>query len=307
MTTQTVDYGGSISREIVAWLVYPVLVLGPWMWAIVVIDPSDPERLLPLVFLGMVTAGVMEWIQPHVLDWRNSHNDIVTDIAHQTLSLGLSQVLQALLVVAFFLIIRGQTEAFVLISWPSHWPLWSQAILGLVVAEFGEYWRHRLFHEWPAAWRMHSVHHCSERLYFLNAARFHFVEVCFAGLAGSIPLALCGATTEVVVLVAIFGGLHSNWQHANVRYKLGWLNWIFSGAELHRWHHSSIERHTNSNYGNNLIVFDALFGTRRLPESDQDLDLFGLGDEQAGFPQTWRGQLLEPFRRRRDRRRPASV
>jgi sterol desaturase/sphingolipid hydroxylase (fatty acid hydroxylase superfamily) len=218
----------------------------------------------------------------------------------------LSQVLQTLLVVAFFLIIRGQTEAFVLFTWPSHWPLWCQAILGLAVAEFGEYWRHRLFHEWPTAWRMHSVHHSAERLYFLNAARSHFVEICIAGLAGSIPLALAGATTEAVVLVAIFGGLHSNWQHANVRYKLGLLNWVFSGAELHRWHHSSIQRHTNSNYGNNLIIFDALFGTRHLPEAEQNLDEFALGEAQADFPQTWRQQMLAPFRHQARRRSPAS-
>ena len=102
--------------------------------------------------------------------------------------------------------------------------------------------------------------HSSRRLYFLNAPRFHFIDLCLSGLASAIPLALVGVTPQVVVLVAVFTALHGNWQHANVRYKLGWLNWIFAGAELHRWHHSSIIRHSNSNYGNNLILFDILFG-----------------------------------------------
>jgi hypothetical protein len=72
-----------------------------------------------------------------------------------------------------------------------------------------------------------TVHHSSKRLYFLNATRFHFIDLCLAGLASAIRLALCGASAEIVVLVNIFTGLHGNWQHANARYRLGWLNWIF--------------------------------------------------------------------------------
>ncbi len=90
--------------------------------------------------------------------------------------------------------------------------------------------------------------------------------------------------------------MHGNWQHANVRYKLGWFNWILAGAELHRWHHSSMIRHTNSNYGNNLIIFDVLFGTRCLPETEQNAEQLGLGEHDKVFPQTWWRQLLVPFR-----------
>ena len=181
-------------------------------------------------------------------------------------------------------------------QWPSNWPLVFQLLLALTIAEFGTYWRHRFFHEWHYGWRFHSVHHSSQRLYFLNATRFHFIDLCLAGLSSAIPLALFGATEEVVVLVAVFTGLHGYWQHANVRYKLGWLNWVVASAELHRWHHSTIIRHSNSNYGNNLIIWDVLFGTRILPTKAQDIENVGLGEFQAVFPKTWRRHLLAPFR-----------
>jgi ornithine lipid hydroxylase len=296
MSSQTVDYGDSTFRAAVTWLAYPVCVLAPFTWLMFNADLEKPLQLIPFAFLSLFTAGIMEWLHPHALQWRKSHGDILTDIAHQTISMGLSQALRVALIFLFFSVLTLPAESYALISWPITWPIWAQVILGLVVAEFGEYWRHRLFHEWPFGWRFHSVHHSSRRLYFLNAPRFHFVDLCLAGFAAAIPLALFGATPLVAALVGIFTGLHGNWQHANVRYKLGWFNWIFAGGELHRWHHSSDIRHTNSNYGNNLIIFDVLFGTRCLPEREQDVEQLGLGEHDKCFPQTWWRQLLVPLR-----------
>ena len=100
----------------------------------------------------------------------------------------------------------------------------------------------------------------------------------------------------MVVLVTIFTALHSNWQRANVRCKLGWLNWLFEDAELHRWLHSLIIRHSTSNYGNNLVVFDILFGTRCLPKVFQDINEFALDDHDVAYQQSWWEQSLLPFR-----------
>ena len=42
-------------------------------------------------------------------------------------------------------------------------PLWLQAVEALLVAEFCGYWSHRMMHEIPVLWRLHKVHHSSER------------------------------------------------------------------------------------------------------------------------------------------------
>jgi sterol desaturase/sphingolipid hydroxylase (fatty acid hydroxylase superfamily) len=145
------------------------------------------------------------------------------------------------------------------------------------------------------------VHHSPQRVYFLNADRFHVFDALVNSLVNASILALCGASTEAVYLVGIFTGLHGPWQHANIAYRLGWLNRVFAGAELHRWHHSTTPRECDSNYGNNLIVFDTLFDTRYLPERQQDSERqqdcaeIGLGQHFAGFPRTWWGQQLAPF------------
>lgn len=56
---------------------------------------------------------------------------------------------------------------------------------------------------------------------------------------------------------------------------IGPLCWAFSIVDLHRWHHSRETWQSNNNYGNNLIVYDVLFGTRDLPK-DEPITTIGL-------------------------------
>jgi sterol desaturase/sphingolipid hydroxylase (fatty acid hydroxylase superfamily) len=109
-----------------------------------------------------------------------------------------------------------------------------------------------------------------------------------------LPLMALGAPEPVLVGFTVWSLLHGFFQHANIDMRLGPLNYIFSMAELHRWHHSRKIEEANNNYGSNCIVWDLVFGTffwprdRRPPE---DVGLSGL----PGFPQRVVGQLLSPF------------
>lgn len=290
-----IDYSDSTARSMFTWLAYPAFVLLPFVLVLIFIDPKNPEPMIAVALLSYLILPLLERLHPNCKHWLKSQNDIITDIAHLFFSIGFSALLRALLVYVFFLILNSNEHAFSLLPWPSDTPLWMQACLGLIIAEFGEYWRHRVFHEWHLTWRFHAVHHCSKRLYFLNATRFHVVDLCIGGLSSAIPLTLCGATPEIAILVGVFTGLHGNWQHANVRYKLGWLNYIFAAAEAHRWHHSSIIRHSNSNYGNNLIIWDLVFGTFCIPKKAQDFSQMGLGEHDQYFPTSWWQQQRVPF------------
>ena len=49
--------------------------------------------------------------------------------------------------------------------------------------------------------------------------------------------------------------------HCNVEMRFGPLSWWFNTPELHRWHHSRDLSEGNKNYGENLMVWDHLFGT----------------------------------------------
>jgi sterol desaturase/sphingolipid hydroxylase (fatty acid hydroxylase superfamily) len=88
-------------------------------------------------------------------------------------------------------------------------------------------------------------------------------------------------------------------QHSNVDVRLGPLNWVFSMADVHRWHHSVHREEMNTNYGAVLLVWDVVFGTRFAPRDRtvEPSDVAGL-DSVPEYPTGWFGQILSPFRRR---------
>ena len=84
-------------------------------------------------------------------------------------------------------------------------------------------------------------------------------------------------------------------QHCNLDLRLGPLNWIFSMAELHRWHHSTLIVESNRNYGQELIVWDAVFGTRFLPPGREPPERIGIPDLPR-FPTGYLAHLSSVFR-----------
>jgi sterol desaturase/sphingolipid hydroxylase (fatty acid hydroxylase superfamily) len=250
--------------------------------------------LVPLA-IGYLVVIAGERFYPHVKDWNRSHGDVATDAAWWLSINGVGLALRPL--AAFIALPIGGWLSARMGSdlWPSTWPLLAQRALAFVIVEFFHYWAHRLMHETDLLWRFHATHHSAPRLYWLNAARFHVVDIAFLNLGFLIPLIALGADIRVPSLWMVASAIHGLFQHANMSVRCGPLNWIFSMAELHRWHHSKTERESNSNYGSNLIIWDIVFGSRYLPsdrEAPTEIGIAGL----AAFPMSWWQQLLSPFR-----------
>ncbi len=108
---------------------------------------------------------------------------------------------------------------------------------------------------------------------------------------------------RVLALVLVFQGAHAFFQHSNVDVRLGPLNWLLSMAEVHRWHHSRRVEEANANYGQTVLVWDWVFGTRKVPGGEPPADT-GLTD-MPWFPQRFLGQLASPFRWRAGREAPS--
>jgi len=84
---------------------------------------------------------------------------------------------------------------------------------------------------------------------------------------------------------------------------LGPLYWFFNVVDLHRWHHSKKIGESNNNYGNNLIIFDRLFGTYFHPERqvDPNLHIEEIGLLNPDYPENYLGQLKAPFQKGMDK------
>ena len=245
--------------------------------------------------LAIVVVVVGERYLPYRQDWRQSRQDIGTDILHNLLnSYGFREFCKVLLLAATLPAVAYLSTAVGASLWPQHWPLVLQVALALITAELGLYCVHRLCHENAFFWRFHMVHHSPERLYWLNAGRDHPLGVLLFVLAGSTPLILLGTPERVMLYYFVIEAVHGLFQHANIRLRFGPLNHLFSTAALHRWHHSNNSSEANHNYGQTLILWVKLFGTVHLP-ADRQPQTVGL-EGMSKFPRTFIAQMLAPFR-----------
>jgi sterol desaturase/sphingolipid hydroxylase (fatty acid hydroxylase superfamily) len=240
-----------------------------------------------LVFLG-------ERALPYEPTWRRSRGDVLADVCHLVFS-NAAAGLFALGVAA--LLGRVSLPRLAGITpWPASWPLYAQLALSWPLTELAGYWFHRLCHVWPPLWRLHSVHHSAPRVYWLNIARFHPIDGGLAAVASSAPLLLLGADERLLVLAGVLARSFGLLQHGNVDVRLGPLNHLFSMAEVHRWHHSRRMDEANANYGNMLLLWDVLFGSRFYPTDRRPPVDVGI-DAPAEYPTSYLGQLAAPFRR----------
>lgn len=174
-------------------------------------------------------------------------------------------------------------------------PLAARVALAFVVAETGFYWGHRLSHEIPWLWRFHALHHTAERMHFLTNTRNHPVDMVITRLFGLVPLYMLGlagpslAGSATPALLMVLGNVWGFFIHANLRWRLGPLEWIVTTPAFHHWHHSRHD-HINRNYASTLPFLDRLFGSHYLPKhwpAEVGTD--------TPCPPTLGGQLLDPM------------
>ncbi len=237
-----------------------------------------------------IVIALLERVMPHERDWLKNDGQMGVDLALTLLS---KSVVQIIIVVTAFMGIAEAIGPHGGGIWPTSWPIALQVSLGLVIAEIGLYWKHRLAHEWPWLWRFHAIHHSVTRLWFFNTGRFHPVDT-LTGLAVGMPvLLLLGAPRDTLLMVSAITAIIGILTHSNIEMRCGWLSYVFNTPTLHRWHHSKKIEEGNRNYGENLVLFDQIFGTyfnaNRRPPSD-----IGISHP---MPETFIGQLKIPFSR----------
>jgi sterol desaturase/sphingolipid hydroxylase (fatty acid hydroxylase superfamily) len=175
----------------------------------------------------------------------------------------------------------------------SQLPLWVQALLFLVASDFMLYWLHRLFHG-GELWKYHAVHHSSEELDWISAARFHPINLVLGTISVDVILLMAGISPNIMLWVGPFTTFHSAFVHANLSWTLGPLRYVIATPVFHRWHHTPINDGGNTNFAGTFPIWDILFGTFRMPE-ERLPDSYGR--DEATMPTEIVGQLVFPFRR----------
>jgi sterol desaturase/sphingolipid hydroxylase (fatty acid hydroxylase superfamily) len=244
-------------------------------------------------FSIVAIIALFERLMPYEETWLESDGETFNNIAHTLLSKGGVQIAAA---IGTSFPMAVATVAQPLLShkaniWPEQWPMALQVVLGLVIAEFGLYLAHRLAHEYLSLWRFHALHHSVERLWVINTGRFHIIDSLFKIALGQIPLYLLGAPLPVFLWIGAVTAFIGLLTHCNIDVRTGPLDWFLSTPRLHRWHHSKLLAEGNTNYGENLVIWDQILGTYYNPPRPSSTDIGITGKVADSFL----AQLVQPF------------
>jgi alkylglycerol monooxygenase len=130
----------------------------------------------------------------------------------------------------------------------------------LLIADFCQYWLHRLSHEVNILWAGHIVHHSMEAYNFAVALRQSFIESLYTWIF-YLPLAFLGVPWQLFIMAYTISLIWQFLVHTRYIDKLGWLEYLFSTPSHHRVHHGKNDMYIDKNYGALLIIWDRLFGT----------------------------------------------
>lgn len=224
-------------------------------------------------------------------DWPIRRPQLRTDVLHFLLTGVLQTAALVVGVGAVWLTLNWFEIAPLADGWAAL-PTGAQVVGGFVLFEVMGYWYHRLSHEVPFLWRFHAVHHSSEHLDWIAAARLHPLEGFFAALVVAPPFILLGIRPVEVAALSVLTGVWALLIHANVSWRLRWLDGIFGTPEYHHWHHSDHPEAWNRNYSGLMPVLDRIFGTYFQP-TDRRPASYGIA---GGIPEGWWAQMMYPWR-----------
>ena len=120
----------------------------------------------------------------------------------------------------------------------------------------------------PGLWKYHAVHHSSEELDWISAARFHPVNIFLGSVRVPTwrccspafrPTCWCCSAPSPSRIRPSCTPI-SNWT-------LGPFKYVIAGPVFHRWHHTAADRGGDKNFAATFPVLDLLFGTFYMPPS----------------------------------------
>ena len=179
-------------------------------------------------------------------------------------------------------------------------PGWVAVVLTILALDLAIYFQHRIFHAVPWLWRLHRMHHADLEFDVTTGLRFHPLEILLSMAIKMAVVMLIGAPALAVVVFEVLLNATSLFNHGNVRLPQRvdrWLRLLLVTPDMHRVHHSVIQRETDSNFGFSVSWWDRLFGTYRAQPEKGHLGMtIGIEDFRTEHDLRLDQMLIQPFR-----------
>jgi len=290
-------------RAAIRYAGMPVLLTAA-VWLTFALFARDWSQAVVLPSMGILLFFLvwgLEHIVPFRSEWNRSDGQRVNDVGHSIVGTALGGSLGNFATIALVGVgaaaLAGEGGGI----WPTELAVPVQVALVFVLADLGRYVQHRLMHVVPILWRFHELHHSADALNVFKTSRNHFVERFFQQFFLLGPVLLMGAGSEAVLPFVVVNSYLGVFDHSNVDFRLGPLEYVVMGPAAHRIHHSRDSFEGNSNFGTALLVWDWVFRTYVPPVGRSRrrwVEEFAVGIAGDPTPPGFLDQILEPFRRR---------
>ena len=255
-------YHASLIRSLIRWGLYPaswaVLLWG--FYRILVLGAVPATVWTQTTGILLPVYLLIEFTLPYEKRWSMTWTSAWADLKFLVVSGGTIAAISAGLAILTISVAGTHPGP------ATGWPLAAQVIAALLIFEAINYTVHRAMHEMRGPlgrflWRSHAAHHLPPRLYLIMHAVFHPVNALIIQVGAiTLPIWLMGYSPQAAAMFLMINGMQGLISHFNVDVRAGWLNYVFVGTELHRYHHSAMVEDAG-NFGATLSIFDQLFGT----------------------------------------------
>jgi sterol desaturase/sphingolipid hydroxylase (fatty acid hydroxylase superfamily) len=216
--------------------------------------------------LAVAMGRILEKRWP--IDAQQDHANIVSDWKVTGANIGMAWLMGPLTGAIAAGIVSGLGGGFIHLRTDGGWYVVS--LVGYVIAlDLWSYFSHRLEHAVPFLWSMHSLHHSAEAVTFITGGRHYWLERALFGAFLPVLPILFDIPPDVATAGTCIFFLPDTCAHLNVRFPMGraitWLN----SPQWHRIHHSALPEHRDKNFASLLPLWDILFGTAWVPESNE--------------------------------------
>ena len=177
-------------------------------------------------------------------------------------------------------------------------PLAIQLLVFFVILDFVQWVTHILLHKIPLFWQFHKIHHSVKEMGFAAHLRYHWMEnILYKPLKTFGVMLLGGFEPEQAYIVHFIAVAIGHLNHANIKFSWGTLKYLLNNPIMHLHHHAYElpKGKFGVNFGISLSLWDYLFNTHHVPDSDGSIKIGFPGDEK--LPNSFLKQLLYGFKK----------
>ncbi|WP_298479981.1 sterol desaturase family protein [uncultured Maribacter sp.] len=263
-------------------------------------------------FWGLFVISLIVWVLEIVFPWRKKQSIFRKDFWLDAFYMFFNFFVFSIVISGFYTIIELLfseigigIQSLSLINLEAL-SVWFQLLIFFIILDFVQWFTHVLLHKFPLLWEFHKIHHSVKEMGFAAHLRYHWMEnILYKPLKTIGVMLLGGFEPEQAFIVHFFAITIGHLNHSNIKITWGPLKYILNNPVMHLYHHAYTipKDRFGVNFGISLSLWDYIFLTNYIPESEGEITLGFEGDEKV--PSSFLSQLTFGFRKEKEKNKTA--